>query len=167
MIKHNLYDSLLLLLLLYYNAILLITEILELCTWKNGNHYCIVFVDSDTTKLCEQKKIIQFPYNFSEHSKCWKTNAWSTESASINESASTASTMGSKGTYANGRRWAFFKSFSIFQFFFVVCLKLFLFTNSIGGKCSVSNFSLFFFILFYFFYYCCCYISVMINFLNV
>ena len=51
---------------------------------------------------------------------------------------------------------------TIFQIFFVVCLKLFLFTNSIGGNVQYLIFP-----CFYYFYYCCCYISVMINFLNV
>ena len=111
--------------------------------WINKNLKFGFFVDSEIIKKSSAKKLIQFPYNFSEHSKCWKTNAWSTESAS------TASTMGSKGTYANGRRWAFFKSFSIFQFFFVVCLKLFLFTNSIGG--NVQYLIFLYFSLFYFF----------------
>ena len=46
--------------------------------------------------------------------------------------------------------------------FFVVCLKLFLFTNSIGGNVQYLIFP-----YFYYFFYCCCYISVMINFLNV
>ena len=139
-----------LLLLLYYNAILLITEILELCTWKKWLPLLHCFCWFGHNKTLSTKKLIQFSYNFSEHSKCWKTNAWSTESASINESASTASTMGSKGTYANGRRWAFFKSFSIFQFFFVVCLKLFLFTNSIGGNVQYLIFP--YFIYYYFFF---------------
>ena len=51
---------------------------------------------------------------------------------------------GPRGPMQMGEGEHFIKVFLSFNFFFVVCLKLFLFTNSIGGKCSVSNFSLFY-----------------------
>ena len=70
---------------------------------------------------------------------------------------------GPRGPMQMGEGEHFFQKKIYLSSFFVVCLKLFLFTNSIGGNVYYLIFP--FFSLFY--YFCCCYISVMIDFLNV